>query len=127
MQSKLVQKIVDRKKSKIVGMMIAQKFIFNEDSTVVKVGWSLCNKADVFNKKIGTKIATDRCNSFDAEKDIHMVFCNDNVIFNFADSTRDLPFSMIEEIEKFVKRCASYFKGSEIYVHSILHKDDKFW
>jgi hypothetical protein len=78
-----------RIKSKPIGCIAATGFN--------KVGWSLCSKKDVFNKRLARTIAIGR--SKDAAKAIRAIL-----------STRNPPKGFINLIDEMYERSQRYFK-----------------
>lgn len=83
---------IDGKKIKAspVGVLLADR-VPNPDgaSEDIQIGWSLCNRRDLFSRETGLKIAARRMsvNRYD-----------------------NIPDSMKEELKKFKQRCERYFK-----------------
>lgn len=60
-----------------------------------RIGWSLCNKKDQFNKYIGKRIAINRADYYGTNKDLLL---------------EEVPDSIREEIIKMYDRSKKYFK-----------------
>lgn len=73
-----------------VGVLVAD-LVPNEDGQTsdVRIGWSLCNRKDVFDRRMGLGLAARRMS-----KNRH----------------ENIPDSMKDELAKFKERCARYFK-----------------
>ena len=70
------------------GVLIA--FLYMDE---MRIGWSLCNKRDKFNKELGLHIARNR-----AKRTVHI----------------NIPPSIKKEMNLFVKRATSYFKDKPL-------------
>lgn len=68
-----------------VGVFVASK----DDNGRIKIGWSKCNKKDIFDRQTGLTIAVNRM----------AVNRHDN-----------LPHTMIDQFEAFIRRCEEYYK-----------------
>ena len=90
-KNEVIQYIRDNKRNKI-GVMAA--FRHNEE---IYIGWSLCSKQDVFDREFGIELALARATK----------------LFDYEYIDDKIPYSIFDDLEIFLDRCARYFKDAE--------------
>lgn len=74
------------KKGKRIGMFVALRYSENDKATI---GYSLCSKEDTYNDELAEKIAVSRA---------------------ISKKPFDIPFSLIEDFDRFYGRAKRYYK-----------------
>lgn len=106
---------------RMVGSNMKGVLFAESDGEVVKVGWSLCNKKDKFNKKVGVDLARTR-----ADKHAYTewgMFVNNaqermRPIYKWLHGVEELigvhrvPHSIKNDFIDFMKRAQTYFKDN---------------
>lgn len=112
----MISQYIRNKKNQKIGVIVAEKNSFGE----VRIGWSLCNKKDEFNKALGIKIAVDRYH-----RDNRAIPLGALIFANFKPKTKSdkawvwinnpqrsiiFPRSIVTNVITMGKRAQKYFK-----------------